>query len=267
MDNAQKDFSRLVAYMDGYPDAAVAFSGGTLSALLVCALYEAQGKNGVVLTANTPFFTQEELYCVHEVLDDYPKIRNERISMPDLMDMPQLTGAGRAARCKACAGRVSQRLSQVAKSIGSAVIFDGKTAETGKDGCLLLQQGIQEIQIISPYADLGFIRPDVEEMLKAIGRAYYIRPANHCLACRFSEGLPVAVDGLDYIEAAEKYIRRYTRRGMRVCLDGQKALVWSEESFDGEVRQDIKNKLLKTERPYVTEVIFCEEGHSLEECK
>lgn len=261
MDSAQKGFSRLVAYMDRYPDAAVAFSGGTVSALLVCALYEAQGKGAFVLTANTPFFTQEELYRVHEVLDDYPKMRGERIAIPALMDIPQLTEASGDIRCEACAVRVSERLSQVAKSIGASVLFDGKVADAKDATCRLLKQVMPEVQVISPCVELGFTRQDVKNMLKAIGRAYYIWPANDCLARRFLKDMPVTVTGLDYVEAAEKYIRRYTRRGLRVYLDGKKAVVCSEETLDVQAREDVMCQLLNDGRAGVSDVIFYDGNH------
>ena len=75
---AQEKFSELVRFIYKCDDIAVAFSGGTNSSLLLCAAQEAHGKNIWALTANAAFFTQEELYHVHEVLDDY-KLNDARI--------------------------------------------------------------------------------------------------------------------------------------------------------------------------------------------
>ena len=48
---AQEKFSRLVEFIYQYNDAAVAFSGGTKSSLLLCAAQEALGKDILALTA------------------------------------------------------------------------------------------------------------------------------------------------------------------------------------------------------------------------
>ncbi|MEA5001873.1 MAG: hypothetical protein VB081_00025 [Christensenella sp.] len=255
MSRPQQDFSRLVAYMEQYPYAAVAFSGGTTSALLVCALYESHGKSAPVITANTPFFTQEEIYRVHEILDDYPKMRSERVAMADLLN---IVSEASEDRCKTCAKEVSARLLKAAHGIGAGVLFDGKTTDTGV--CSILTGEEQGIRAASPLAELGYTRQDAQDMLRAVGRSYYIRPANDCLACRFAPGETIDISKLDYIESAEKYIRRYTRRGMRVYFDHNKAYVFSEEAFGKNQKQDIECELLLQGKSILVTEVLIQDG-------
>ncbi len=243
--------------MEQYPYATVAFSGGTASALLVCALYESHGKSAPVLTANTPFFTQEEIYRVHEVLDDYPKMHSERVSMPDLLEIQEIGEAWAENRCAACALEISKRLMCVAKGLGANVLFDGKTIDAC--GCGILSGDTQGIQGISPFVELGCTRQSVEEMLRAIGRAYYIRPTNDCLACRLVADTKIDVQMLDFVEEAEKYIRRYTRNGMRVYIDKNKAAVFAQDILDEAWKKVISRELLARDKK-ITEVLI-QDGH------
>ena len=242
MNGPQQDFSRLVAYMEEYPYAALAFSGGTASALLVCALYESHGKGAPLLTANTPFFTQEEIYRVHEVLDDFPKMRSERVAMPELLAVREIIGASAKKRCEVCACEISKRLFYAAQGLGAQVLIDGKAA--GAHSCTILAGSVRGVQAISPLLELGYTRQDVEAMLRAIGRAYYIRPANDCLACRFAPGVHIDAQKLDFIEEAEKYIRRYTRSRMQVHMEKNCVQVMAEELLQDSQKQDVADRLL-----------------------
>ncbi|MEG0702324.1 MAG: hypothetical protein RR449_01980 [Christensenella sp.] len=238
----QEKFSRLVEYIRQYDDVAVAFSGGTKSALMVCAAAEANDSRVWVLTANTPFFTQEELYRVHEVLDEY-KVHNERVAMPELLDMPEIIGGGE--RCKVCAAVVSRRLADTAEGVGARVLLDGKTADEAQDVCCLVTSMSAEVRAVSPLAELQYTAQDAEEMLRAIGRGYYIKPTNACLARRFARGDVITAAKLDFIEAAEKYIRRFTRGDMAVCVDKSRVLVRSKAVFSNEIRSEVTDELMR----------------------
>lgn len=237
---AQEKFSALVAFIRRYDDIAVAFSGGTKSSLLVCAAQEAQGNRIWLLTANTPFFTKEELYRVHEVLDEY-KVHSERVAMPELLDLPDVQKP--EDRCAACGKAVSERLAGVARGIGAAVLLTGQAEESLTSGCRF-SGGDLPVKVVSPFVELGYQRKDIEEMLAAIGRGYYSKPANDCLACRFLQADTLTAAALDFVEEAEKYIRRYTRNHMKVCIDGTGAIVYSVDALAEKEMEDTRRELL-----------------------
>lgn len=255
---AQEKFSGLVALMRRHDDIAVAFSGGAKSALLVCAAQEAHGNRIWVLTANTPFFTKEELYRVHEVLDEY-KVNNERVALPELLDVPGIQCADSC--CAACGDSLIKRMTNVARGVGASVLFAGQTAGEPEGGCPFCG-GETEVEMVSPFIELGYTRRDVKEMLRSIGRGYYIKPENDCLARRFLCEGAVSAATLDFIENAEKYIRRYTRSDMKVYIDGKKAVVHSVDTLAKEEQQDVERKLLRNGTTLgLTEIEFLEMRH------
>lgn len=231
----QEKFSALVALIRRYDDVAVAFSGGTKSSLLVSAAHEAHGSRIWVLTANTPFFTQEELYRVHEVLDEY-KLNSERVAIPELLDEPDIQAL--EGRCRACSVVLLKRLTDVARGVGASILLSGRLKPHETGGCPFCGE------TVDPFIELGYTRQDVEQMLGAIGRRYYVKPPNDCLACRFLSGGGITVQRLDFIERAERYIRRYTRGEMKVCIDdGDRAFVYSVEGLTEEAKRDVEHAM------------------------
>lgn len=261
MTTAQEKFSRLVEYIRRYDDVAVAFSGGTKSALLVCAAQEAHGSRVWVLSANTPFFTKEELYRVHEVLDEH-KVHSERVAMPELLDLPGLED--RKQRCEACGKAIVKRLADVSRGVGAAVLLIGNTAEKAQNPCMSSENS-EAVKIVCPLIELGYTRQDTEKMLDAIGRGYYKRSANDCLARRFLGDDAITAGLLDFIENAEKYIRRYTRNELKVCADGERIIVYSADVLGGEARKDVRHKLAESGAGIETEKIEFFEIRHLEE--
>ncbi len=233
---AQEKFSALVALIRRYDDVAVAFSGGTKSSLLLSAAHEAHGSRIWALTANTPFFTQEELYRVHEVLDEY-KLNSERVAIPELLDEPGIQALDK--RCGACGAVLLKRMMRAARGVGASVLLSGRLYPYEAGGCSFCGE------TVDPFIELCYTRQDVEEMLGAIGRRYYVKPPNDCLACRFLGGSEIAVQTLDFIERAERYIRRYTRGEMKVCIDGDRAFVYSVEGLTEEAKQDVERELIQ----------------------
>lgn len=237
---AQEKFSRLVRFIYECNDVAVAFSGGTNSSLLLCAAQEAHGKNVWALTANAAFFTQEELYRVHEVLDDY-KLNDARIPVYILQEAEiERNGAG---RCEACRRLLSEELARAAKNLGAEVLLDGRSG--GAPGCVDSRQGVAGLACKSPFAELGFGREDICDMLSAIGRGYYIHEPAACLANRFAPGEPLTAEKLDFVEQAEKTVRRFAGKERFVHFANWNIVVYTKKDISKPDRESICAELQK----------------------
>lgn len=237
---AQEKFSRLVEFIYQYNDAAVAFSGGTKSSLLLCAAQEALGKDILALTANTAFMTQEVLYNVHEVLDDY-KLRDARVPV-FILENSKIADNG-AERCHSCSGMISEELLRTAKGMGACVLLDGRTKGQTQVSCIREVDG--EVPLVSPFVSLGYSDDDVCEMLRAVGRAYYIRKPWECMAGRFPLGEKLSAEKLDFLEEAEKFARGRIGGGVRIDCCGWNISVRSKKAPCKEAEEVIREKFLE----------------------
>ncbi len=235
---AQQKFSSLVEFIRNYDDVAVAFSGGTNSSLLLCAASEACGKETLALTANTAFLTQEELYRVHEVLDDY-KMRDARVPVYVLEDRE--IAANGQERCALCRAMITQTLRRAAKGMGCGVLLNAGLKESQSCGCID-GEASGAVPVASPFVELGFTKADVIEMLHAVGRAYYIRAPQVCLADRFVQGEPLSVEKLDFLEQAEQFAKRYTHRGVLIECANWDILVRTKEALTEGAHKEIQKK-------------------------
>ncbi len=224
--NPQQNFSKLVEYLYTFSDVAVAFSGGTDSSLLLCAAQEAHGKRAIAVTANVAFLTQEELFHIHEVLDELNIKKDARIPIYVLEDAR--IAANPQDRCYFCKSMILQRLIQAAKGMGSNVLMDGTNVDDLQDyrpG----RKAAQELGIVSPLLELGFGKREIVEMLKAIGRPHFVLQPNACLATRIRTGEPITVPKLELIEEAEKIIRWYSKGIVRARLSEGHITVQTDE--------------------------------------
>ena len=244
---AQQKFSRLVDWLYRFDDIAVAFSGGAKSALLVCAASEAHGKDTLVLTANTAFFTREELYCVHEVLDDY-KLKDARIPVYLLEDGDIC--ANTDLRCGRCKEAWCKKLAEAARGMGCSVLADGVAADELGDPCAQTEL-THGLGIVSPFVELGYTREDICGMLDAIGRGYYRKEPHRCLAWQIAPGEEISAEKLDFIEEAEKLVRGIAGNVCRVYLNDGNILVFSKQEISCEKQDVISSRLAGMGAPLV----------------
>ena len=237
---AQEKFSELVRFIYKCDDIAVAFSGGTNSSLLLCAAQEAHGKNIWALTANAAFFTQEELYHVHEVLDDY-KLNDARIPVYILQE--EKIVQNREERCKTCRRLLSEGLAKAAGGLGAAVLLDGRTNE--KPGCVDSREITADIACRSPFVELGFGKRDIYEMLLAVGRGYYLREPAVCLAERFAFGEQLTAAKLDFVEKAEKTVQKFAGKDRCVRFTNWDIVVYTKKDISEPDRKSICAELRK----------------------
>lgn len=235
---AQEKFSSLVKLIYECDDVAVAFSGGTNSSLLLCAAQEAHGKNVWALTANAAFSTQEELYRVHEVLEDY-KLNDARIPVYVLQE--KSVAKNGADRCETCRKLLSEGVAKAAKNLGASVLLDGRIGEQA--GCVDGRMANVEIEQRSPLAELGFVKSDISEMLCAVGRNYYIREPVCCLAERFASGEHLTPEKLDFVEKAEKEIRKFAGKDCSAYFSDWNIAVYTARDLLDCEKENITQKL------------------------
>ena len=257
-------YDTLLDILKNYDRVGICLSGGSGSALVAVAAVEALGaENVVAITANTPFFTGEELLSSKDLC----KRLGVTLYVPNtnlLMNTEVVTnGPDRCYYCKKCMFDVVQK---TAVELGIRVLLDGSCASPEH---LAVQEDhnekvLSELGILCPLRMAGIEREDVYEIMNELSMGYYLRPENACLATRVAPGEPITLKKIRWIRAAENYIHSLGYGLVRVRVrDGQARIEVAREDVADLMRQREEVEVELREMGFA-EVVIDEEGYKRE---
>ena len=225
---AVKMLDQLTGYiLSKAPDgAALAYSGGVDSGLLLAALSVLRGRGYrcAALAAESALQDPAELdFAEAEArargvpflrVRYFPlEIENVRFNMAD--------------RCYFCKAKMFDALCACAAEMDLSGVLDGTNAEDLKE----LRPGIAALRergVISPLADLGMTKADVRAAAAELGAGWARKPAQPCAATRFETGIELLPENLDRVRSCEKKLRsmmpecdsiRVRVRGAGACVE------------------------------------------------
>ena len=203
----------LEAFFHTLPRAAVAFSGGTDSALLLwaakrygCPVRAYYGK-----TAFQPRFEYEDALRLTRELG-VPMTVVEL----DVLSLPQAAANG-PERCYFCKQALFTRLWEAARRDGYSVLLDGTNASDDA-GDRPGMRAARELEVRSPLRECGLTKADVRRLSKEAGLFTWDKPAYACLATRIPTGTPITAHDLERVEEAETALHALGFRDFRVRL-------------------------------------------------
>ena len=208
----------LLEFIRKYKKAAVAFSGGVDSSVVLAACQKA-GIEVYPLFAKTmavPEFEKQdarnvarETGTVLTVLEHNPlQVKEFRENIPQ--------------RCYFCKKALLKLLKQKAASLGCSVLFDG----TNLDDCGDYRPGmaaVKEEGIISPLLECRFTKPEVRKLAEKYGLSIAAKPAYACLASRIPYGEEITEAKLQQVEKAEAGVAALGFKNVRVRCHGSLA--------------------------------------------
>jgi uncharacterized protein len=127
-------------------------------------------------------------------------------------------------RCYFCKTELWDRLVEVARKRGIAVVIDGSNADDVSDhrpGA----KAARERGVRSPLQEAGLTKHDIRQASLALGLPTWDQPASPCLASRLPYGIAVTPERLRQVEDAESLLRRHGFREFRVRHHGDAARV------------------------------------------
>lgn len=235
-------------------DAAVAFSGGVDSSLLLkmaCDASKLTGKQVYGILLHTMLHPSGEAKAA-------ARVAGEAGAKFLVLSLDELEAAGirenPADRCYLCKKYLFQELRNKAEELGVRTILEG----TNEDDLHVYRPGIRavrELGIISPLADAGLTKAEVRKLAEEYGIFVSGKASTPCLATRFPYGSRLTYEAMRRVEEGEAYLRELGFYNVRLRVHKDIARI---EVDPGDImtfasrREEIVSRLKKLGFTYIT---------------
>jgi len=229
--------------------AAIAFSGGTDSALLLQVAADVLGADRVVaVTGRSDSIARSELESSRDLAEamgvEHVVLDTDEFDDPNYTQNP-------TNRCYFCKDHLYTQMAGFVKRRNIAAILSGTNADDRGD----YRPGLHaadEHGVRAPLAEAGLTKADVRDLSRRYGLPTHDKPASPCLSSRIPYGEAVTSEKLRMIEAAEAYLHDMGIRECRVRHHGQLARI--------EVPQEWLPKLAEDEHATRVDAYFRDLG-------
>lgn len=118
-------------------------------------------------------------------------------------------------RCYYCKKNLLSNVKKEAEKNGFNIVLDGKNADDLK----VYRPGnkaTEELNIISPLAEVGFDKKMIREEAKKLGIKIWNKPSNSCLATRFPYNMILKKEDLRKVELGEELVKSLEIKKVRL---------------------------------------------------
>ncbi|MGQ9655657.1 MAG: ATP-dependent sacrificial sulfur transferase LarE, partial [Thermodesulfobacteriota bacterium] len=192
--------------------AAVAFSGGVDSTLLLKVCVDTLRDRTLAITAHSETFPERELMEATELARSMGArqvvITTRELEVPGFSHNPP-------HRCFLCKRELFSKAWEVARFHGIEWLFDGSNADDAAD----YRPGrvaAKELGVRSPLDEAGVRKEDVRGLSRMLGLPNWDKPSLACLSSRFPYYTTITRASLRQVEDAEEALRRLGFRVFRV---------------------------------------------------
>jgi len=240
----------LCRLLEQYGKAAVAFSGGADSSLLLWYALQVLGLGKVVtLTSRSCLLKPHEL---ERVSAWFARHDPQGRAVHEFIDITPLKWAEFAAnpadRCYLCKSRVYRRFLDRAGELGIDVLMDGTNADDMQSDRPGLR-ALRELGIETPLARAGFSKEDVRGLSREIALNTWDQPSSSCLATRVPSGMEITDKRISLIAQAESILEEMGFAGCRVRLTG----LGADSALIQVQKKDVPRIAEDRNRPYILE--------------
>ena len=196
----------LKEFFAQHPRAAVAFSGGTDSALVLWAAKE-YGADVTAYYVRSPFQPAFELADAQRLAGALSVPL--KVAEVDVLSVPEAAANG-PRRCYYCKRALFTALRQAAAADGYELLLDGTNASDDA-GDRPGMQALAELAVRSPLRECG-------RLSREAGLFTWDKPAYACLATRVPTGTPITAEDLARVERGEEALFRLGFTDFRLRL-------------------------------------------------
>jgi uncharacterized protein len=236
--------SALKKILASFPSAAVAFSGGVDSTLLLRMAGDVMGADRVLaLTVESVFSPAWELDESRRLADSLG-VRHIVLSC-DILKIPEVA-VNNARRCYHCKRAIMTRCLKKARELGYSVLMDGSNRDDLRDyrpG----NEAVRQLGVRSPLLEAGLTKEDIRRLSRKLLLPTADRAAFSCLATRIPYGQPLTPKNLRQVEDCENFLYQKGFHNFRARHHGDTVRIEVTE-------RDLPRLLEKNLRETVTEV-------------
>lgn len=229
-EETEKCRERLENILSGYESAAVAFSGGIDSTLLLEAALRNEYSRAVAVIVRSALNPQNEIISAVEFLEkrniDYMLIEADILSEESIASNPP-------DRCYHCKKFIFTRIMEAANQKGISVVLDGTHSEDLGDYRPGLK-ALSELRITSPLKEAGFKKGNIRELARYYGLSNWNSEASPCLATRIPCGTAILESDLRRVEKGEAFLKGLGLSPVRLRLHGNVARIETAADKIGE---------------------------------
>ena len=186
---------------------ALAYSGGVDSSFLLTVLQILQKEHSFPLIA-------VHMHSVFQHPDEFRRIRQPtkdcnievKIIHYDPLAIPELK-QNPPDRCYWCKHHIFARIRTFADYKGIKTVMDGTNFDD-KNNYRPGLRALDEWQVISPLAEIGFTKNDIRLLAKNLNLEYADKPSSSCMATRFEYGSTLTEELIRRVIKGEKQIRK-----------------------------------------------------------
>ena len=210
-------FQALKEYISSLGSAAIAFSGGVDSTLLLKVAHDVLGDKVLAVTIDSSFIPARELdesksFCEgHNI--SHKIIHVDELSIPGVKE-------NNPDRCYLCKKALFTRILETARENNIANVVEGSNLDDLGDYRPGLK-AIEELGIKSPLRFAGLNKSEIRRLSHELKLKTWDKPSFACLASRFPYGEIITVKKLHMVEQAEQILLESGFRQFRVRLHGE----------------------------------------------
>jgi len=249
----EKAYSNLRNYLSGLKSAAIAYSGGVDSTLLLYSSTMIPDLKIMAYTVNTALITEEEISSA-VLLAEKLKVNHKVIDV-DILDFDKVR-ENFPDRCYHCKTIILNTIIGDALNYNITTILEGTHSGDTNDYRPGLK-AIQELGVISPLRDAGFDKKKIYELSSYLNLPTSGKESYPCLATRIPYGTPLTIEGLNKAELAESILSSFGFKQIRARIHGDILRIEIAEKMIHEItsspmREDITRALCKAGFTYIT---------------
>lgn len=220
--STQDKYEQLLDYLKGLKTAAIAFSSGVDSTLLLKAAKKALGaENIIAVTAKSHSFPGRERneatdFCKQEGIR-HIIIETNELEIEGFCENPK-------DRCYICKKALFEQFIKVAEEYGMAAVCEGSNMDDLGDYRPGLV-AVKELGVKSPLREAGLTKVEIREISKQLSLPTWNKASFACLATRFVYGEYITAEKLAMVDKGEQLLFDMGFTQFRVRIHGDMARI------------------------------------------
>ena len=199
----------------------IAYSGGVDSTLLLKVALDELGERAVAALASSPAYPESEQ---QEARDLAASLGARLVEVTTGEVELEAYARNNPDRCFHCKEELFDTLEPVQRDLGLAHLVYGATADDAEDHRpghgSAVRRGVR-----FPLLEAGLGKPEIRAAARELGLPNWNKPSFACLSSRIPHGVPVTVEALRRIEAAEAAVKALGFAQVRVRHHGDVARI------------------------------------------